>query len=493
MPLSNSVLHRYTPPTCTLQVVAYSSPVSRWVGSKVAKEVQFDLSFDDPRTPSAKQFTIKGDRHQLEALHTVVTNYIQELLNLSPESFAALGTETPTTTSVPPSPPVDVESDVWLMPADNLPPTTPEVERVAINAIAQGEFFALKPATKVAHNLFLGALATVETGKFIQLSVLQLFDLATALDEYASDLVVPTPLSKAQTSSAPLAWANIAAVLLVGVGITAVGLQVFNRPNSLQQTANNLNNRPRTINRPQIALAPSPLPTLSPAGTLVPPPTTNIVRPNSGAKTIRAISVPTKSPIASTITPGSKTTPVSKNLPPQPIVINPNPGQITTTVTVPGQANNRLAPPIVINPSPNLEASLRSTPKTTTPVLPDSNSPSREDAPKPKNSPNTAATRTAFVANPQVTEVSNYFNQRWEPPTNLRSSLEYSIVLDVDGSIQSIEPYGLPSRTYLDRTGMPLIGERFVSANQNGQSPRIRLRFNPNGKVQAFMDLENTK
>ena len=482
MPLSNSVLHRYTPPTCTLQVVAYSSPVSRWLGSKVAKEVQFDLSFDDPRTPTAKQFNIKGDRHQLEALHTVVTNYIQELLNMSPESFAALGSETLTTTSVPPSPPVDVESDVWLMPADDLPPTTPEVERVAMGAIAQGEFFALKPATKVTHNLFLGALATVETGKFIQLSILQLFDLASALDEYANDLVVPTSLSKAQTSSAPLAWANIAAVLLVGVGITAVGLQVFNRPNSLQQTANNLNNRPRTINSPQIALAPSPLPTLSPAGTLVPPPTTNIVRPNSGAKTITAISVPTKSPIAATITPGSKTTPVYKNLPPQPIVINPNPGQITTTVTVPGQANNRLAPPIVINPSPNLEASLRSSPKITTPVLPDSNSQSQEDA------PNTAATRTAFVANPQVAEVSDYFNGRWEPPANLRSSLEYSIVLDVDGSIQVIEPYGLPARTYLDRTGMPLIGERFVSANQNGQSPRIRLRFNPSGKVQAFLE-----
>ena len=70
----------------------------------------------------------------------------------------------------------------------------------------------------------------------------------------------------------------------------------------------------------------------------------------------------------------------------------------------------------------------------------------------------------------------------------MRSSLEYSIVLDVDGSIRVIEPYGLPARTYLDRTGMPLIGERFVSANQNGQSPRIRLRFNPSGKVQAFLE-----
>jgi Domain of unknown function (DUF4335) len=485
MPLSNSVLHRYTPPTCTLQVVAYSSPVSRWVGSKVVKELQFDLWFDDPRIPTDGQLSIKGDRNQLEALHTVVTNYIQEILNLSPENFAALGQETPATT---PAPPVDVESDVWLMPADEQPPTTPEVGRVPIETIAQGEFFALKPATKVTHNLFLGSLATPDTGQFISLSILQLFDLATALDEYARDLIaLPAAPSKVKNSSAPLAWVNIAAVLLVGVGVTAVGLQMFNRPNSPPQTANNVNNSPKPINSPQIALAPTPLPTLSPAGTLVPPPTTNIVPLPSGAKTPTANSLPTKSPLPQTITPGSKTIPVPNNLPPQPIVVNPNTGQPTTTVTIPGQVNNRTGSPIVINPNPG--ATLRSTAaKTTTPVLRDRNIQSREDLPQPKTPSNTTATRTAFVPNPQVAEVSNYFNQRWEPPTSLRSSLEYSIVLDVDGSIQVIEPYGLASRNYLDRTGMPLIGERFVSANQNGQSPRIRLRFNPNGKVQAFLE-----
>jgi len=461
------------------------------VGSKVVKQVQFDLRFDDPRSPANKQFSITGDRNQLEALHTAVATYIQELLSLSPESFAALGQETPSTTPVPP---VDVEGDVWLMPVDEMPTSTPEVEQVPRNAMAQGEFFALKPVTNVAHNLFLGSLATVETGQFVQLSLLQLFDLATALDEYTSDLVaLPSAPRKAPTSSAPLAWANIAAVLLVGIGIGAVGLQLFNRPDSPQQTANNVNNRPRTINSPQIALAPSPLqtsplPTLSPAGTLVPPPPANIVPP-PGAKTTTATSVPTKSPVPLTVTPGTKTNPVPNGLPAQQIVINPNTGQPTTTVTIPKQSSNRVAPPIIINPNPTLEATLRSnTAKTTPPARQDNNSPSREDAPKPKNSPNTAATRTAFVPNPQVTEVSNYFNQRWEPPSNLRSSLEYSIILDVDGSIQVIEPYGLASRTYLDRTGMPLIGERFVSANQNGQSPRIRLRFNPSGKVQAFLE-----
>ena len=467
MPLSKSVLHRYTPPTCTLQVVAYSSPVSRWVGSKVVKEVQFDLRFDDPKSPSEKQISITGDRQQLESLHTVVTDYIQELLTLSPESFAALGQETL-------SPAVDVESDVWLLPAEDLPPQPVKGDRL----IAQSNSFAIKPASKVAHNLFLGALATPATGEFVQLSVLQLFDLATALDEYRSDLIALPTIGRNQTSPL-LAWANIAAVLLLGVGVTAVGLQVFNRPNP--QTANNINNRPKTTTKPQVALAPSPFPTLSPATTILVP------SPNSSIPTTGAISSPSTAPIPQTVTPATKTNPVPNGLPPQPIVINPPAGQTTTTkttVTIPG-ASNRTTPPIAILPSPIPTIPSPTTTKTTVVAQQDNNS---REAPTPPTPTITTATRTAFVANPQVAEASDYFNGRWEPPANLRSSLEYSIVLDVDGSIQVIEPYGLPARTYLDRTGMPLIGERFVSANQNGQSPRIRLRFNPSGKVQAFLE-----
>ncbi len=460
MSLSNSVLHRYTPPTCTLQVVAYSSPVSRWVGSKVVKEVQFDLRFDDPRSPSEKQISITGDRQQLESLHTVVTDYIQELLSLSPKSFAALGQETL-------SPPVDVESDVWLLPAEDLPPQPAKGDRL----IAQSNSFAIKPASKVAHNLFLGALATPATGEFVQLSVLQLFDLATALDEYKSDLIALPTLARNPQTSPLLAWANIAAVLLLGVGVTAVGLQVVNRPNP--QTANN---RPKTTTNPQVALVPSPLPSLSPATTILVP------SPNSSIPATGAISTPSTAPTPQTATPATKTNPVPNGLPPQPIVINPPAGQ--TTVTVPG-ASNRTTPPIAILPSPIPTRPSATTTKTTVVAQQANNS---REAPTPPTPTITTATRTAFVANPQVAEVSDYFNKRWEPPSSLRSSLEYSIVLDVDGSIQIIEPYGLPARTYLDRTGMPLIGERFVSANQNGQSPRIRLRFNPNGKVQAFLE-----
>lgn len=51
------------------------------------KQLNFELRFDDPRLPEERRISIKGDRDQLEALYSAVTNYVQEFLQKSPESF----------------------------------------------------------------------------------------------------------------------------------------------------------------------------------------------------------------------------------------------------------------------------------------------------------------------------------------------------------------------------------------------------------------------
>ncbi|HAJ59880.1 MAG TPA: hypothetical protein DCP31_11910, partial [Cyanobacteria bacterium UBA8543] len=66
MPLSNSVLRRYTPPTCTLEIAAKSSPLSRLTGQSVMKDLRFELRFDDPRKPEDERVIIRGDRTELE-------------------------------------------------------------------------------------------------------------------------------------------------------------------------------------------------------------------------------------------------------------------------------------------------------------------------------------------------------------------------------------------------------------------------------------------
>jgi hypothetical protein len=89
---------------------------------------------------------------------------------------------------------------------------------------------------------------------------------------------------------------------------------------------------------------------------------------------------------------------------------------------------------------------------------------------------------------PQVAEARSYFEQRWKPPSGLTQTLEYSLSLNPDGSIQRILPLGKAAGDFIDRTNMPLPGEPFVSPVQGTGNPRIRLVLTPDGKVQTFLD-----
>ncbi|MFQ3619024.1 MAG: DUF4335 domain-containing protein, partial [Cyanobacteriota bacterium] len=71
-----AVLRRYTPPTCTLEVRACGSALSRWTDQTVMKNVRFSLRFDDPRRPTEQRVEVQGDRPQLEALHATVSEYV---------------------------------------------------------------------------------------------------------------------------------------------------------------------------------------------------------------------------------------------------------------------------------------------------------------------------------------------------------------------------------------------------------------------------------
>src|SRR3569832_153401 len=96
------VLRRYTPPTCTLEVAAKSSPLSRWIGKSVLKDLRFELCFDDPRKPEDQRVRIRGDARELENLCDAVNRYVQDFLDLSPGQLpVALGTLTTAKDSMP--------------------------------------------------------------------------------------------------------------------------------------------------------------------------------------------------------------------------------------------------------------------------------------------------------------------------------------------------------------------------------------------------------
>jgi len=95
---------------------------------------------------------------------------------------------------------------------------------------------------------------------------------------------------------------------------------------------------------------------------------------------------------------------------------------------------------------------------------------------------------TLFDNIPQVAEVRSYFQKRWQPPSGLSQTLEYSLTLNADGSIQRIIPLGKAAGDFIDRTDIPLPGEPFVSAVDGGRNPSIRLVLTPDGKVSTFLE-----
>ncbi|MEO0837297.1 MAG: DUF4335 domain-containing protein [Cyanobacteria bacterium J06641_2] len=550
MPLSNPVIRRYTPPTCTLEVLAQSSPLSRWMGKSVLKQVRFNLRFDDPRKPEEELVVVQGDRDQLEILHTAVSGYVQEILQQSPENFWASRVETPKN--------------------DNVSQLTAVEDALNLEGDIKRENIYLQASSNLTHQLFLGSLASQVSGSSIQLSLLQLFDLATALDEYMADVVaLPTETQQPRRNRfAVPVWAPVAAVLVLGLGLMPLTYQYANRLREQNKTAEKIAAADKgisdnTVSVPSLEPLPTSTSLLTPSPNLSPLPTLGTglnVPPNASLPTPGASAVPT---VGATQNPGTNQPSASTNpssnglsnipLPPlgsnsfgnntakkpqiggqNPIIPNSSSvktnGEVATKPNLKGNSSTSLSTktnlPSTSLPSTLPSASLPSlrnpaTPKL--PVLPTQGSASPRTNKNPANSlanssknnsellsqlrtsradsaannngeKSTATTaavsrETLFDTN-QVAEVRKYFKQRWRPPSGLQQPLQYSLTVGVDGALEQILPLGKAARDYVDRAGIPQIGQPFVSPSRNGQNVKIRAVFKPNGQVQTFPETD---
>ncbi|GAA6615850.1 DUF4335 domain-containing protein [Scytonema sp. NUACC26] len=565
MPVSNPTIRRYTPPTCTLEVLAQSSALSQWMGKSVLKELSFELRFDDPQLSDDRKVTIRGDREQLEALCVTVTNYVQEFLQMSPESFWANFSSTRDTSQA---------SDETLVPDFTSSSTATTTIDPLSARIPSGEIH-IQPNSHLKHNLFLGSLANSTSGGVVELSLLQLFDLATALDEYSTDVIALPDLNSHRRASPIPVWAPVAAVLAIGVGLAPITWQYANRLRQEQQTAGKSKSSSQTIalqDSPPSTLS-SPLPTLSPSNNnlitqplptfganfplpsstsapsaqpfpILPPnpptgsqpqipsvslssptstfPTSSKVSPNVAILPKNALpSSGTALTIPSTKIPPLASSPQStaslNKTPGQRVTLQPNAKQSALTSAsrgeIPALSANSKNPssnpelgsssgiPAVPPPLPNIPSNLSSArginSSTEIPPL-NATTPNDTDAliaklRQGRERKNNVPTEVAASSNNdrlfdtlQVSEAREFLTQRWEPPSGLKQAIEYSLVVGVDGSLERIMPLGKAARDFVDRTGMPLIGEPFVSPSKNGQSVKIRAVFNPNGKVQTF-------
>ncbi len=360
MSSSNSVLRRYTPPTCTLEIIAAGSPLSRWLGRPALKQLQFHLSFDDPRLPEEQRLTLKGDKTQLETLREVVETYVQNLLAQSPDSSPALpyaSADTADDLHVE-APSANLVSDTTNDETNVTPATSPqesvqfesgEPGQVAQVSALAGNIY-LQADGLLAHNLYLGSLATPESGQVVRLTTLQLFDLATAFEQYAEELVALPSLKGSQKQgfatklkTAPI-WAKTAAGLVLVGGATAAGMQLLNTNPSLQTAdAPAVSPNPTPTEQPAIALNPSPSPTLV---VPTPPLSSGQILPTPPLGGLGSPS-PTASPPLGTGLP--------PNLPPG-ITPSPTPSPTLGAGATPSPAVGAPTPVAGATPSPNIRS-----------------------------------------------------------------------------------------------------------------------------------------
>ncbi len=464
----NALIRRYTPPTCTLEIWAKRSVLSRWTERTLLKDLRFELRFDDPRSPEAEQMMIQGQQSELELLYDVVTSYVQNFLEQTPTYLFANtrtgrheeASEALSLTSLPQQAAQDSQQGIPI------PPTLS----------AQG---------LLAHELFLGSMAAENSPSLLKLSASQLFDLANALEEYSLEATTLPHLDRSRSHQILAGWQGNVAVALITVALTAIAMKIFQSSQpSLESVASRQALESKT-GQPNLveALPPVPPPPLGkplPSPNLPPslanrdplPPPAGV---NPSTPPLRNPSVPFVVPPASV-------------LPPPPIV--PSVGSQSTIAIAPQSSN------LPAGNTPQF-SSRRITGAPKLPPLPSISSPPAASVREQQETSETSdqarltspkATSTLLDTIPQVTEVRQYFQQRWQTPEGLTQTLEYRLVVNQDGSLKRIFPLGKAANIYLDRTQMPLLGESFVSPLQVKGEQTIRLVLSPNGTVRTFLE-----
>lgn len=108
-------------------------------------------------------------------------------------------------------------------------------------------------------------------------------------------------------------------------------------------------------------------------------------------------------------------------------------------------------------------------------IAPESSAPARE-------------TDALFNEPPQLAEAKAYFQENWQPPPDFEETLQYILHLNSDGSIERIVPLGVASKKQIELSGVPLNGKPFVSPLPDGETLRIRVVLEPEGRVQTFRE-----
>ena len=423
---------RFTPQTCTLEITR-SKP---FLFLTTKSKLQFELRFDDPREPTSDRSVIQGDKQDLKQLEIEVVRHVALYLTSTFE------------------------------PTDKI--TEPEFSELSEDRPC------LKTKGLVNHELCFGHLSYDNLERTV-LSTIELFDLMTALEAFK------TQATKSDRTPSPklVVWGGIAAVAIAAVGIAKILSQSPSQPNiaAPESSAPPQRSRsdevlppdlPQAIAQPN--LNPQPNEPLTSAKRLPPPPAVDTPKPKPD------IPDPADYPLPEVARQSGL-----NNAAPS----NSTNEQTESTVVIPNEVQKQTNPnqaPVTtaIAPSTNTESSELDIPSNSSGLsLEDNRSPQEATSDVALDSP---------ITSTQIDQVRAYFQEQWQPPAELKQSLEYRLSLNGDGSIARVFPLGKASALYLDRTNIPLDGEPFIAATSESQPAVIRLLLSPNGRVQTFVE-----
>lgn len=476
---SPTLIKHYTPPTCTLEIYRNSSFLSLQNNNKIPNKFNFQLHFDDPRLPDEKTITVTGDRHKLDLLSQIVHEHISKLMN------------------------EDRKQNLNKLEKNN-------------NQAINNNIYLLDKGL-LNQELYLFSKDNNNLEIMIKLTTLQLFDLANALDQYTLDINNPKKdyfnVDKKSTfvfyTAMLLICAGVGGVLWREKQIVSkndqqiVTLENKNFPSVLSDIIPPQPLKPETIPHvSNLKLAPD----LQNRQTLPPPPSMiakppqqpnigNISLPNANIQNSQnaqniIIPPPPQNPLPPPIAP--QFMPNSPNL----ISINPNPQPLPPKLS---GSNSGIIGSERVSSLPVLQSSSAITPPSNIDnSLSNAVSVIPENIKKIPSSFQSSASQSQMAFQSQKmnypkpkaiqTEVKQYFQQKWQPPENLSQSIEYRLVVNNDGSLQRVTPIGQGSVTFLDRSGIPLMGEAIASSFTENKQAIVRLILSPNGNVETFLE-----
>lgn len=529
----SSISRQYHPQSCSLEITAQTSPLSRWARRPIIKSVNFLLSFQGLSGANHEPLEIRGNQEQLQLLSATVTDYVQSLLgqslataNVHPSSqFGSSQTHDAATTTA--TDPMDASS------------TAPEPY--------------LYSRSLVAHDLILGPLSTNAEHQTVSLKASQLFDLVSALDDCAAELeMLPLDTTPARRPALPV-WASSAAAMVLLLGATTATLQLTQQNPTTDRewvTSNNQDPAGPSTSDPASAeveglasapQTPSPptnsAPLSQPSSPTVVVPPTDANRSNGSQMEASPAQSPSRPPLIANTPRRERSTPPRLSKPPtqaksQPIPPQPQ-QQPPTEETFADQPTGRQQ--VATPPPSQAQKSLRAKANTPAPAVATPPNPAAEPAPSasadaitsnrpiPNRQPDTAITESSSQESDRVNgkkpinhqqslpqdsrntpgnrafsrlapesshmlRIRQYIKQRWQVPVGLTQRLQYQLTLNANGSLQQVNPLDKLARQYLGKVPLPDIGQPFISPLQPSQAPQVRLVLTPDGTIQTFVE-----